>query len=1130
MTNKTEKIFTNRNYFFSHRWGNEEDSQDGNSMTKGERYFPSFSSSASSIKKRERFQYLLNPSISSILSLSKKRGRDENSHSQKSIFLESSFLPVPVINHDSIDQQLLHPSSSNSTSSSFPSSSNAQYYSTLALELSKYYNHNYQNQLSLLGKGNQSFQNEENDSTAASVAVVTSSSFSLPSSSSIPDLAFIFEYLLSLPILSFVQEISNGNNLLFHYKFNSIFQFMNHFELSFFYESSMTSLSSSSFAFSSFSSSGLSRRQLKWKNENYQFVLEKRLSIVKQLLQQMKDYHDNHFVSSMSSSTFSSVLLSSASFSWKMILLVDLYCKYLYSYHSSSYSYSSSSSTSTAATQKKNDPLQIIEETISQYSSFSFSLSCQYLFIYSFRSYDLMNYSKYSLFLYDHLQQFSEKIKNYLLLQEIQKSIFLSSSSSSSISAAPILSLSMSSEGKKKEDPKKEKEEIAYQVAAMIIDQLSLFSTCEWNSYHYHEKVIAFFQAYIMLMFPHNLWNCSAETNSAADGGVSRSLEERLSLLEKYWEEEGIRIGEVPSLDLFQKKEENTEKDSISSSMMILIDSINDSYSPYQTQLPITTYEEIFPFHASEMAISSVDALEKQQEEKRIAERKSTEKEKEQQPVEAIEIEKDKDSGAQFVYSRIHGYKIWILPEDDSRNVYKKILSEIDGIDEEQEDSEDGNEEDDTNDKKEEVKTVKPSSITKEKKSSSSSLSLSSIRYDRNDKYLQSYYRDYYNNLLQIFPLRSLPLGSSSDSSSASSSAIDSGLLDLLLQQVEDQPERVIFFSDLLPSLSLFSSSFSSLSLASSSSSSILFQERLQIRMILHLLSTIGVSFSFQESSCSPLSSYQTYEESLKTSNFNSSSDMNYLMNKLTLETNNKRSISTFSSFLLILQDVKTSNSQPFNFHSSLLLKQNYQLLAYQTYQRQSKKQQQSPEEKNPLSLLIFFERILEFLLLYYYHERRTPVGSSVSAMGTLLFSSFYFFEFISQCKNLLISIFYQQYQWDLEMLESIKGVIGLDREEEILARREQCKQSLHQNCQRIIQLSVENPIIPSSLSSCDPSTFLVRQKQQQQETKMSIVGDLSNWSFYLFQELTVDYCNAVKVRLSLCVFFSVMSFFRFVS
>lgn len=112
----------------------------------------------------------------------------------------------------------------------------------------------------------------------------------------------------------------------------------------------------------------------------------------------------------------------------------------------------------------------------------------------------------------------------------------------------------------------------------------------------------------------------------------------------------------------------------------------------------------------------------------------------------------------QLVYSRIHGHKIWIVPED-SRKTYKKILQEIGSTD-------------GRNDQMDDAHNISSDTFVNHD-SSNANFNL----FDENDPYINSYFRDFVSSIVQNRPLRSL--------------------LERNLSALESQPERAVLFADM---------------------------------------------------------------------------------------------------------------------------------------------------------------------------------------------------------------------------------------------------------------------------------------------------------------------------------------------
>jgi hypothetical protein len=112
----------------------------------------------------------------------------------------------------------------------------------------------------------------------------------------------------------------------------------------------------------------------------------------------------------------------------------------------------------------------------------------------------------------------------------------------------------------------------------------------------------------------------------------------------------------------------------------------------------------------------------------------------------------------QWVYSRIHGHKILIVPED-SRKTYKKILQEIGAANSHYHD---------------EILDEQQPSVIDLSRNSNSSKEWHS--FEENDVFVSSYFKDFVSSIVQDRPLRSI--------------------LERDLTSLENQPERAILYDD----------------------------------------------------------------------------------------------------------------------------------------------------------------------------------------------------------------------------------------------------------------------------------------------------------------------------------------------
>jgi hypothetical protein len=116
----------------------------------------------------------------------------------------------------------------------------------------------------------------------------------------------------------------------------------------------------------------------------------------------------------------------------------------------------------------------------------------------------------------------------------------------------------------------------------------------------------------------------------------------------------------------------------------------------------------------------------------------------------------------QWIYSRVHGYKIWVAPED-SRQTYNKILKEI-------------NSSSITNDEIDDNESVNHGNVTSVVTQQDHSDTFDS-NINNLDIYRESYYKDYLCSLLQFTPLRSTCTQHE--------------------KMIELTPERVVLFEDI---------------------------------------------------------------------------------------------------------------------------------------------------------------------------------------------------------------------------------------------------------------------------------------------------------------------------------------------
>lgn len=913
--NKTNKIFFYRNYF------GDPSLEKPEKMKREERYFPI--NNTSSIK---RFQYLLNPSVLHLQRSNKQNENDIN----RSNFLRSDFLPLPVMTHDELDEKLTNSSAPNqdvrssSLASVISSSSEAKESHALISDFLNYYSP----KLSY---------NSENLNQLS--------------------LSPLCEYLHLIPFILYLQEQSNGSNITIAHSTlaSSLLFFMNDARLNrlFLNERLLTGR----------------RKEKRMRLLQERNLLEKRIYHLQQSLEQLKASITSLESSSDVSQTV--VLPQRQKLEGFSLVIVESLIKFLYQLHHN-YSLPMTSE-------------EVLEELItSSYNSsqLSYSLYLHYhSYYYLLTSFQHTSHSHYSNYIIQKIIQYEEKVKNFVLLQTFLRSNELLQTPPTSAATFPL---------------KDEKFQIECCCREAMIDQLYFLLLLEWNHYQHTEKIVALFQAMIMSYFPIKSKGNEDSTDSSTNLG-------------EYWESEEVRVGEVNNDHFFPALFSST---SSSLGSLSLFDGISDKLGSYghseiTKYLPLSGIIPImeFPSGFNEESIERKELdFEKVANSEKVDIKETNDHNQGDKTPD--EDSKDDGTGPRYVYSRIHGYKIWIVPEDSSK-VYQKILSEI-----QPEEPLEG--EEDQENKVKETSEVhdKTGKLTNSKNLSQTKKKNLLISYQENDAYLQRYYTNYLHSLLQFLPLRS----SFPFPPSMNDEAEQEHVQQLYNEMIEDQPERVIFYADIEPSLKILQIP----------STLFYMKNRLMVRALVRMMSVIGFQFPWINNDFISRQSGK-----LQTSaNFFNNYDTDIIFRRLL-------SFAKISSTATPQQRRESLLCDVFqHFHRQLWTKVVTEVASLRQNYFFDRLSHESPSAGGNV-MLVWVQRMIEYIILYYHHN------IAILQNDDLLMSS----KVISQLRCLLIQLYFQQHHYDKAAILNL----------EITNTRERC--------QNIIQLTVATPKASSPMS-----------------------------------------------------------------